>query len=276
MNDPMDTFADASLTHLMDAFTEFLIARSFLPGTRLHRVDRWTHYIVTRKFAGFPKDIAGIIAGYVEIKMRLLDWIPREKLDPDTIYANPAAYRAGFLDLSSVPSDSNQIRTLEFAKNPEAIGMIESSGDKFVYNVTWSNPAVTEWAITRLGVAAISWFHFTANSSPAAVKLMLINLNHIKTLKYINRLSRNPGMIAWVRANPELIDSTFICANSAAIDIIQGLSKISYMLLAANPHPWAIEQMRLHQEKINWVMFSRNPGIFEEYVDPELVAAISE
>lgn len=264
----MDTVIKQNSDDSFDtAFAEFLTVRGLAP-------DRWTRYAVTRKFVGFPKDIANIVAGYAEVKVRLRDWIPRDKLDPDTIYANPAAYRAGFLDVHYVPSGRNQQRTQEFAKNPEAIEIIKSSHDIYICNTMWSNPAATYWLLARREY--VSWFFLTLNPSLEAVKHLLSNLDWINALRYTDWLSSNPGMITWIRANPKAMCNKFICANPAAIDIIQSLERIDYDNLSANPHPWAIEQMRLHQEKISWVRFSRNPGIFEEYVDQELVAAISE
>ncbi len=218
--------------------------------------------IVIDEFIGFPKEIARIIAEYC-MELRLLPWIDKDKLDRECLYSNPKALEAGWLDLCG--GDSYWI-----AGNPAAGEVIKADIDRYIWEPPiWENPSVFEFLIESGYPINNEWF--SLNPHPKAVQIMLANFADMN----MDHFNENPSAVQWLRENPRFIDNECICANPAAIDIIQRLPEINYDKLSSNSHPWAMEQLHLHQDRICWIEISSNPGIFEHRIDDALVSALT-
>lgn len=236
-----------------------------------------TRTLRVHAFSGFPKEIARIIAGY-SAEYTLLDWIPADKLDPDTFYMNQHLFDDNpMISQSTIAAMTEDRRArigmdrhLRMVENPMSANLIKANPDIYICIAMWKNPAILDWLLER--GTRIDWDYLAQNPCEKAVKMVLSHSNR----GYYYALSQNPAAIGWLRANTKLISKYAICANPAAIDIIQGLGEINYHWLCSNPHPWAIEHLRLNQEKIVWYAFSSNPGIFEARTDPALVARLVE
>lgn len=233
------------------------------------QIDQWTSRVirVTYEFSGFPREVAQIIAGYCATEQKLREWIDPSKLDRVSIYANPIAFSNGMLNMNNL----TQNKYPHIAQNPAAADFLKSTpSDLTCSDFIWQNPELLDWLVDKHNLP-IKWYFLAQNQCERAVKMVLSN-----PIRYNDfLLMGNPFAIAWIRSNMALINVNYICGNSAAVDLIQELEEIDYHWLSVNPHPWAIEQLRLNQNKIDWHMFSTNPSIFEWYTNQELVAQLT-
>jgi hypothetical protein len=218
---------------------------------------------VIYEFIGFPADIASIITGYCAEPV-LLDWIPKDKLDKHMLATNPMAYRAGMVDVNDPTMfewiAGNSAAEAEIRANPI---------DYFCSDRIWFNPSVADLLLKARRQCDI-WF-FSRNTCIDVVHYLETRFG----LTDLEGFSMNESAITWLRAHPDVIEKSYICGNPAAIDIIQALPKIEYNYLSANSHPWAIEQLRTHQNEIDWTWFSGNPGIFQYKTDPKLITILT-
>lgn len=229
------------------------ISKVEIPST-----SRWnrTYLLTVNEFAGFPRDIARIVSEYV-ITHQYLDWIDKSKIVHSDLCENPNAYYSGLVTANDNPID--------YAQNPAMRAEILANWEICIRSERIiENPAVFPEVI-KSGIRIFSNL-LPYNKHPDAVRLTLE--------KYLDEqeCSVNPMLIKYI-SKP---NNSMICANPAAIDIIQSLSQINYNWLSCNPHPWAIEHLRLNQDKIVWGWFSTNPSIFEERTDPKLLDVLSK
>ncbi len=84
-----------------------------------------------------PFDVLKIVASYlVKPKMKLLDWIPLDKLDWKLLSFNLNAIHL----LESVILDMDKINWLELSRNPNAIHLLEQHMDKINWKWLSTNP----------------------------------------------------------------------------------------------------------------------------------------
>ncbi len=232
-------------------------------------------------FTGFPRVIAEIIAGYIA-RPRLLQWIPSNRLVDKGLLINPLAFDAWGIDMLAVMERfAPSFLRGHLVQNPameEHIRAWYAEGDDSIlhYAGIWENPAVID---ILLDAAAkdpkqVNWKWLSRNPHPKAVELLMANLSMVQ----YQRFSMNPT--AWPHISPRRgwIDFVTIGANPAAIDIIiknELYIKKYGQYLSLNPHPWVIKYLQTHLEEIDWENFSSNPGIFEFFVDPEMVLMLT-
>ena len=183
-----------------------------------------------------PFDLLYIIASfYTKPKMKLLDWIPEDKLNWDYLSKNPKA-------LHMLEKHPDKIFWCWLSQNPNAIPLLKTHPDKIDWKYLSSNPDLS-YAIPLLEenldnpLAVIDWGYLSAN--PNAIHL----------------LEKNPNKISWIwlSGNPDL---------SYAIPLLEkNLDKIDWYNLSMNPN--AIYILKKHPMKINWEWISMNPSIFE-------------
>lgn len=219
----------------------------------------------------FPQEIVSLIGEYLATP-RLLDWIDPTKLLASGFKQNPLAWE------SELPLGDSTYK-IASSSHPTAIAVIRVVGS-FGESISpiLSNPAHIQIAFQHFQDAVDRpYIHdhvkllFSKNPHPIAIGYLSKHNQYIDICGF----NMNPGAIQWLRENPSMINLSNICANPEAIDIIQNLDRPSWMFLSANPHPWAINQLRLHPEKIDWYFFSTNPGIFCRRPDPGITAELT-
>jgi hypothetical protein len=224
-------------------------------------------------FPPFPKELATIIADYcVELKLR--EWIQPEALFNDgCIWANPGAYEAGLLDLSQM-----HMHRSDASMNPALIEWIKKDPASYACSEAWRNPAAFDWMLEHC--EKIDWMELSANPNKRAIELLIANPDKIDMREFL----ANPSAMSYIKDHPELLqhyyNKDYIAGNPEAIDIIKSYGDpVRYMcrdsMIALNPHPWAIEQCRLHWGSINIEQFSMNPGIFHYVTNKKLVKLLS-
>lgn len=219
------------------------------------------------RFKPFPRVIAEIIAEYAAV-MRMLDWIPKNKINKSLLFANSNADEAGMLDWKYHSGIVNVAKN----SSPNAIPVILSGLGPLLTNSidqsVWGNPAMFD-TLMSLPTHRIVWHCLSRNPDERAVALLLANLDEISWYGF----NMNPGAMSFLRENPRYIIPRQLCANPAAIDIIQAMDyeQIDWFYLSQNPHPWALDYLRINFGKIDWHVLAGNAGIFQYLPDPAIV-----
>lgn len=214
--------------------------------------------IEVNEFLGFPKCIASIIAEYAMVP-KLLDWINPNLLDYMILYENPKAVESGMIDLRG--SYGSFVVT-----NPAASDYVKANWARFKFDsYIWANPALFDFVI-EMGEAPC-YEALGCNPNPKAIKRLIddgmcgwIDENNPSALEYLRQSGR---------------DISRLYGNSAAIDYLGDFTGHGSEL-SDNSHQRAIEYLRTHQDEIHWSRLSRNPGIFEYSINPELLELLSE
>ena len=218
------------------------------------------------EFKSFPRVIAEIIAGYAAT-LRMLDWSPKEKINQSLLFSNSNADEAGLLDWKYHSGVVN------VAKNScsKAIPIIRDGLDMLGNSIdspVWGNPAMYDKLLYCTGYT-IDWYWLSRNPNERAVALLLTNLHEIS----VHGFSMNPSAMPFLRENPRYILPGPLCANPAAIDIIQLMDyeQIDWYYLSQNSSAWALEYLRINFDKIDWHWMAGNSGIFQYLPDPAIV-----
>lgn len=224
--------------------------------------SRWNRrYLLTvDEFAGFPKDIAQIVAEYITTH-KYLDWINQTLICREYLCENPNAYYAGLVTVDDEPT--------HYAQNPAMRDEILANWDKCIKSRRIiENPAVFPEAMAS--GASYNLINLALNTHPDAIKLLVEKHLHK------DECACNPKLISHINLSTINRKNVYMLANPGAISIIQFDKVRNYGYLSCNPHPAVIEHLRCNQDKIEWTWFSTNPGIFERRPDPKLLAELSE
>jgi hypothetical protein len=226
----------------------------------------------------FPKELGAIIADYAQTH-QLLDWIPWEKLDPASIWANPKALEVGWLDLDYLFTRGTRRELEHFARNTAAGDVIMDHLDVF-YNMPelWTNAAMFEYLWVRyLRTSCVkndrpNYTLMSANTHPKAIFAIAAEHDwfHVETISEA-LLSMNPVADEYLATHPAMINDACVHANPAPkmLDRTRrfysdcGMS--SY--ISWNSHEWAVEYTRTHPELIDYYGLSMNPSIFVDARD---------
>jgi hypothetical protein len=241
-------------------------------------------------FLPFPKELATIIADYcAELKLR--EWI-----QPEAVYANPNiwensnAVEAGVLDLTQMDQHIE-----EAAANPALIEFIKAKPDMYkkTYGI-WKNPAALDWllddGIFEDPINEVEFPYLCSNPHPRAVKMVIVEIEQDDDMYEIDlaEFLANPSAFAYTTTNLAYLMSNdendvghWRMGNPAAVDSIRQDFKSNvwnrngFKPLSRNPHPWAIEQLRLRWDEIHMDMFAANPGIFHYVTSKKLIKILS-
>ncbi len=223
----------------------------------------------------FPITVIHIIAGYAATP-QLLSWIPYAKLKKKHLRSIAAAYDAGYCSWDDVDETSHGY--LLKNTHPNAVAIVKQNM-RFANYMTfgWANPALIDVLLDDPKHSKrIDWQYLSENPSKRAVDLMLANPIHI----YDGPAVKNPGLIAYSRDHELLTPRSGACANphQDVIDIISQWpdSDLCWVNLCRNSHPWALEKLRVNQDRIHWDILSSNPSIFEYREDPGIIAALMD
>jgi len=99
-----------------------------------------------------PYDVIRLIASYlVEPKMKLLDWIPLDKIDWSYLSSNPNA-------IHLLEQNIDKIDWKDLSRNPNAISILEQNMDE----IRWSNLSENPNAIQLLeqNMDKIEWLFY--------------------------------------------------------------------------------------------------------------------
>ncbi len=189
-----------------------------------------------------------------------------------------------------------------FCRNPMAMDVIDES------NISWrelcENPA--DWAVNLL-MANLhmieDWYFVAGNSNKRAfrmVEAMEFDDEFLRRNEIDEMLSANPNAIGFLRAQPTIVDHTYLMWNPAAEDLIAEMKiPIFHGALAVNPADWAVDillqpgviedidnkyslsgntnprivaYLLEHSDLIDWDSFSGNPAAIEHLrANPRMV-----
>jgi len=229
-------------------------------------------YIITMDI---PYDLLNIVASYmVKPKMKLLDWIPEEKLNWDFLYLNPNLLNAIYF-LEKYPDKIERIQSLKNhsdiqhydnidwyylsrIRNLHAIHLLEQNLDKINWDVLSGNSNAIH--LLEKYPEKINWEFLSMN--PNAIHLLEKYPDKINW----QNLSSNPNAIhlleTVLHCDPDKINWGFLSANSNAIHILEkNPEKIDWFWLLSNLNAMHILEKNLM--KIDWNRLSLNPSIFE-------------
>lgn len=236
---------------------DFRVCEQLLHNITL-RGNPWVRYRIVTEFSGFPNDVTNIILDYLS-RMKLRDWIDKNKLNVDHLDTNPNALLAGMIPDLENASEYIVMNSLAFDYIKQNAENYLSDKDK------WFSVPLTEWLLsigvypTKKSYRAIGFCE-----SKLAIDWVLNNIPKPEAIKY---LSCNPMAIDILRQNLDLIDDEKIWGNCAAVDILQDKiaagDDICWDRLSYNRSSWAIDLLQVNQNHIKWDWFSENPGIFE-------------
>ncbi len=148
-------------------------------------------------------------------------------------------------------------------QNPRCIDLIKETNPIY-YN--WSSLSKNPKAIPILikHIEHIDWGKLSMNPCKEAIDLLMQYPDKIDWLTF----SSNPYAIDILRQNPYKINYWGLCWNPYAIDIIEArmakkniVPLLSWTGLSKNRN--AIHILEKNQDKIDWLQFSLNPGIFQ-------------
>jgi hypothetical protein len=104
-----------------------------------------------------PLDVLNIIASYlVKPKMKLLDWIPLDNLDWDTLSENPNA-------IHLLEQNMDKINWTNLSLNPNAIHLLEQNIDEIDWNMLSRNPNAIH--LLEQNIDKINWRNLSHNPS---------------------------------------------------------------------------------------------------------------
>ena len=183
---------------------------------------------------------------------------------------------------------NEQLNWEEISSNSFAIKIIKKYFNRVYMNKLCRNPNIFEIILVEFEFN-INWFELSSN--PNAIKVLQNNISKINW----NKLCSNPNAIELIknrivfeRNNPHTydrgncIDWNELSSNPNAIEILeQNKDKINWYKLCMNNNiketielikNRVIYESKLHNgiSKINWVILSSNPKIFEEEPIPKI------
>ena len=184
-----------------------------------------------------PLDVLKLVATYlVKPKMKLLDWIPLNKLNSKELSENPNA-------IHLLEANPDKIVWYWLSKNPKAINLLEANPDMIDWEVLSRNPNAIH--LLEANPAKINWWY----------------------------LSRNPNAINLLEANPDKINWYLLSGNPNAIHLLETvaldpnpLAAIYWENLSQNPNALHLLEANINKIKDwqnNWKYISLNPNIFE-------------
>ena len=202
-----------------------------------------------------PLDILKLVSTYLVKpkipKMKLLDWIPIDKLDWYCLSGNPNA-------IYLLEANPDKIRWSSLSRNPNAIHLLEQNPDKINWDYLVLNPNSIP-----IYEANPSMIEDGLSLNPNAVNLLEANPDEINW----HLLSGNPNAITLLEANPDKINWYLLSLNPNAIHLLEANpDKIYWENLSQNPN--ALHLLKANINKIkdwqnNWKYISLNPNIFE-------------
>lgn len=167
------------------------------PQMLLRSSTPWVRYRVIAEFAGFPRDIAGIIIDYLKV-MELRDWIPENFVAMQSQFAaNPNALLSGMIDLTD--------KSVFLAANYVASEHINKNLDKYSKYLKWANKPVAEllFSIGAHPSTQNEFYNLGFCESELTIKWILDNVPKQDAIGY---LSGNSMAIDILRQNIGLID----------------------------------------------------------------------
>jgi hypothetical protein len=196
----------------------------------------------------FPKDIAGIIAGYAS-EYVLLDWIDERKIMNDALSAN--IYAVDLLE-----KNKQHINYTYLCGNRNAMHLLIGQDGRYInwYKLS-SNPNAI--GLLKANPRNINWSEICRNINPLAIAILIKNEERI----HWDILSENPSAMSILLKNIDSINWSFISHNTShqAIKLIENnLDKINWTFLSGNPSAMSILLKNI--DRINWIWFSRNPA----------------
>lgn len=236
--------------------------------------EPWIRCCIVYEFSGFPKCIATIVADYCAV-LQLLSWIDLACIDWRSLCKNPEAVKSGMINIKYADRYA-------LAPNPAAADYIKQHWDWFCtcWGV-WENPNLFEWMIENHPDTEGKWECIQHNTNPNAIKHILeCSDRDIDEISLTNPSISQCGSWVYILENITSQGLSLLYGNPKAMedgmcdDLDEHTDDFGY--LSMNPHPRAIEYLKMYPNKIDWEMFSSNPGIFEYRADPELVNALSE
>ena len=223
---------------------------------------------------------ANIICEFlVNPSLKLLDWIPMEKLNRNWLKNNPKFFQFNKKEVSTETLWRNPlaISFIEFVinndpddpcifweevcANPEAIHLIKRELKRNPDNIDWrslsSNPNAID--ILRENMRKICWWSLSEN--PNAISLLQENIGKINW----EQLSKNTNAIPILEKNKDKIYWKYICMNPNATHIIKTQmatypERINWASLSNNPN--ALSILKDNMDRIDWDFLSLNPNIF--------------
>lgn len=237
-------------------------------------VDSWTRRRVIFEFSGFPRCIAQIVAEFCAIP-QLLSWIDKSQINWYSLCKNPGAIESGMIDVRYANPNFLVV-------NPAASEYIKAHPEAFMKFGIWENPALFDWVVEQPRfIYERNYGIIGQNTNPNAIKY-LIDLYGGKEHVLHTISKANPAIVLFW-SQEEIIamindnnHTQSFYANPATIEFVKDkLDNAADFYLSSNSHPIAIEYLRTHQDKIDWVSFSANPGIFEYRPDARLVELLS-
>jgi hypothetical protein len=200
--------------------------------------------------------------------MKLLDWIPMEKLDWNYLSGNPNLMYATHLLEKNLDNLLNMNDWYYLSRNINALHMLRKYPDKISTEDLFSNPNLAQIAeIIGLNLEdqiknnTADMIALSGNTCYIAIKLLELVLQHDPDKINWTHLSSNPNALHILEAHPDKIDWSYLSKNSGdgAIKLLKKISnRIDWFHLSMNTSLDAIRLLETNLEKIDWNLLPSN------------------
>jgi hypothetical protein len=212
----------------------------------------------------FPIGIAQIIAEYCA-EVKLHDWIqPKPLTQQSRLYANPLAFDAGMLNLDHIDPRSPDFGNKSLCATPDSPCMclqsafVNAALKEFIFSAHGKTHVERSY-YDKIDMVAYAWCVKNCGLHKAST----ISMDEIDELyKEIHLLESDENEELYSE-NPMLIKDILISR------------RVNSEELSTNPHPLAIEFLRLNWDWISTKWLASNPGIFRLHIDKKLVKLLS-
>lgn len=142
-------------------------------------------------------------------------------------------------------------------RNPSILELLKANITRIHWNELSRNPNIAAIEILKENMDRIDWNELPLNETAGAVEILKANIHRMSTLNWA-WISSNPGAIELLKDNVNMINLSFLSANSMGMSLLKNemdkdYRKVNYLL--------------------NWNILSYNPGIFKdrnEYIETQI------